>query len=277
MQPVALRLAQRKEVFEPLVGEPFTKKPTKNLLYFVWANGSDMVNWNINQLKKRWHLFDGKKVIGVTYSKPTDVDSVIRQFPRDVTVLTAENNRKLGEMALFFDLLEQVKTIDPNQVTFYAHAKGVKYLTHPKLPAIKQWAKEMYETLLDYPGWSVSNLDKFAMSGTFMHESSMRAFRVASHWHFSGTFYWFRNIEVFSKTWNETMPGYYGSEIWAGVMFDKSQVQTAIDSIRPRDFRALSNPKSWESSLGSKLKKWKHEHRQYYIKPVSTKNLADNY
>ena len=61
-------------------------------------------------------------------------------------------------------------------------------------------------------------LEQYSIAGSFRRFGEFST--PGNHrWHFSGTFYWFRNNAVFSRIWNQIDRVYFGVEAWPGKMF----------------------------------------------------------
>lgn len=197
----------------------------RNLLYHVAPfNKNDMWRRNVRQLLGRIDLFNGRRVVAVVTGRGlADWRCVEEEFAGKVDeVIHRPNNPKLREVVTLAPLLEKVETLDPYQVTFYAHTKGV---TRPVNGGVTchPWADIMYETCLDY--WPlVSDLLKtHAMAGSFKKVG--RGFGGSkSTWHYSGTFFWFRNRDVFSRNWRRIDQKWWGSESWPGLLFKPEEV-----------------------------------------------------
>lgn len=233
--------------------------PTRNLAYFVLPiDRNDMWQWNLRQLKQRWHLFTGSKSLAVSvgsgqsharrristlsinevleYSKQLGLEwDHVREF---------SNNPKLGEVAAFPWLLENSQGGD---LTFYAHAKGV---THHGEPNIQKWTEWMYHALLD--DWSsVQNaLELFSMCGAFRLYGQFKT-PGNNRWHYNGTFYWFRNDDVFSRNWQHIDQKYYGTEAWPGLQFTADECACIVKE----DPGSLYDDVSWKR-LAPHLEDW---------------------
>ena len=122
-------------------------------------------------------------------------------------------------MATFGKLLETLPTED-DSVTFYGHAKGVKYddPTHTR-----DWTEILYEVCLDDPAYVQASLDHHPTTGPFIRTTPWEG-GSKHHWFFSGAFFWFRNADVFAKPeWTEIRQDYWGSELWPGSLFTRTE------------------------------------------------------
>jgi hypothetical protein len=209
----------RSEADGPLVEMgPFESK-LRHLTYFVYGKSRDSVQWNLEQLAKRWWLFNGKRIIGIA----SDAESMTSQQVIELAdslgmkfdvVLTAKNNPKLREVVLFKAMLSELhpEFSSSDEVVFSAHAKGQKY-DDPK--HTRDWTDLMYQSCLD--DWpSVYNaLRTSLMAGSF------REYGLLGKWHnwaYSGTFVWWRLQAIGRRKWSDIDQWFAGTESWPGKM-----------------------------------------------------------
>ncbi len=217
------------------VPQPESEISTRNLIYHITPFASNDI-WlrNVRQLLKRINLFNGRKVIAVATGDGLVSAEQVREAFGNVAVeiITRPNSAQLRENATFLVLLESVADPDPQTATFYAHAKGVGKdvccLGPPR--GSRYWRNAMYHELLD--DWSRINelLIDSAIVGTHrrQHNEKHQIYpdgQSTSPWHFAGTFFWFRNQDVFStEKWRDVwQPTGWGAEAWPGRMFDFEQ------------------------------------------------------
>lgn len=217
------------------VPQPKSNITTRNLIYHITPFATNDI-WlrNVQQLLKRIDLFNGRRVIAIATGEglvaPDQVQAAFGNH--QVEIITRPNSAQLRENATFLALLESVADSDPHTATFYAHAKGVGKdvccLGPPR--GSRYWRNSMYHELLD--DWSRINelLIDSAIVGTHrrQHNENHQIYpdgQSTSPWHFAGTFFWFRNQDVFStEKWREVwQPTGWGAEAWPGRMFDFEQ------------------------------------------------------
>jgi PAS domain-containing protein len=207
----------------------------RNLLYHVTPFATNDI-WlrNVRQLLKRIDLFNGRRVIAVAIGDGLVPPEEVRNaFGRhEIELLTRPNSRELRENVTFLPLLERIADPDPQTATFYAHAKGVAKdvmcLGDPL--GSRYWRNAMYHELLDDWPRIDELLEDYAIVGTHrrQHNEDHRIYpdgQSESSWHFAGTFFWFRNRDVFATNrWREVwQPTGWGAEAWPGRMFDFEQ------------------------------------------------------
>ena len=206
-----------------LITEPVsTEVPKRNLIYHIWPkSGSSVWRWNVEQLLKRIEQFDGVRSIGVVTSPDSDsLEDVQAAFAghRIDNWIQFANDPKRGETVTFTKLLETLPT-DDNSRTFYGHAKGV---SHGENENVRSWAAMMYEVCLDNTEYVSASLDQYPVTGPFKNTREY-AGQMVHGWHYSGTFFWFKNRELFSRNWRDVPPDYYGSEKYLGNLFTQAE------------------------------------------------------
>ncbi|MGA2257175.1 MAG: glycosyltransferase family A protein, partial [Thermoguttaceae bacterium] len=194
-----------------------------NLIYHVCANAANDI-WlrNVRQLRRRLGTFNGRKVVAIATGpglvQPDDVQAVFA-WP-GVEYLLVPNDAEIGHTASFPALLAAVRSKNAHEATFYAHTKGVSNRSQdPK--AIEYWRNAMYASLLDDLSKLQEGLRGFAGLGACkLVHPGLRAFPSKipwGHWHFAGTFFWFRHDRIFNDFRHTFVPhDYYGVEAWLG-------------------------------------------------------------
>ena len=213
-----------------------TPRPTstitkRNLLYHVTPFASNDI-WlrNVRQLVKRIDLFNGRRVIAVAtgdgLASPDEVRAAFRDH--EIEIISQPNSRELRENATFLKLLERVNSTDSTEATFYAHAKGVAKDIHCSGDPLgsRYWRNAMYHELLDDQHRIAELLEEYPVVGTHRryHAEQPQIYpdgQSSSDWHYAGTFFWFRNRDVFATDrWREVwQPTGWGAEAWVGRMF----------------------------------------------------------
>lgn len=221
---------------------------------------------NLDQLAKRWSVFDGTKMFAIAQGDGcVDEDSVYGELAgRDMDdAQTAcdvySNDKQLREVVTFLPLLEAVKTeCASGDVVFYAHTKGNS--TKDGVAGATRWRNSMYHWLLGRADDCCARLAEGArMVGTnkmvwrpmptgTMHSEVQRLPRPLLHktpfpggldnryqWIFAGTFYWFRADAVFENLhWREVPTDRYAAEAWPGQMFQHDECHSMWDPFNPR-------------------------------------------
>lgn len=166
-------------------------------------------------LRNFWYAFNGKKVIALKTGEGLHEPEVVKkEFPNDDSIefLPIANDSDLCEVRGFTSLLEKISSLNQD-ITFYAHTKGVSP-NQPKdgLPRIRRWRNIMYAYNLYDPGRIEYILQSYGCCGCFKKYGSHHL-STGAEWHFSGTFFWFKNLRLFSKPkWAELPDDRYAVE-----------------------------------------------------------------
>ena len=198
---------------------PFTSMPRRNLMYHIWPVRGEMWRWNLDQLKKRLDLFNGRRIMGIVYDDRSATPEEVQEYVtgHGFEFIIAKNDER-GEAITFPGMLLQVASDDADEVTFYAHAKGVTY--EPAVPsALRRWAAVQYRTCLDDWPTIREQLQRSAMTGCFRRFGRFSAHRNLTDWHYSGTYFWLRHAEVFRRNYQNVPQFYWGVEVWPGLLF----------------------------------------------------------
>ena len=222
----------------------------RNLLYHVWPCATNDI-WlrNVRQLRRRMGVFNGRKIVSISTGgncvDPSDVKAAF-DWP-GIEWMEIPNEPTYGERVSFGRMLEAIRSLSPNEITFYAHAKGP---THPGLPSAMWWRNAMYHHLLDDIDAVESALLSKAAVGTFQINTDGTVSPTglaSSSWHFAGTFYWFRHDRIFhDPSWSMIKWDYYASEAWLGSLLHPDLTTSLY---QPADFYApgiwIYDPNWW--------------------------------
>ncbi len=206
----------------------------RNLIYHVWPKRGSNWRWNIEQLRKRIDLFNGKRIIGIVEDQQTDpATAVMELLAGHGCEFLVRPNDPSGEAITFPAMLQKVASSGEDEVTFYGHAKGVKYGL-PCPPNVQRWSEALYRVALDDWPTVRHHLDHLAMTGSFRMPGRFASHRNAGDWHYSGTFFWMRHAAVFARAWQDVQEFYYGVEAWPGGLFRKEETGCLLlDDLRP--------------------------------------------
>lgn len=210
---------------------PFPGLPTLTLLCHCWPNGDNWRN-HVEYLKRvegrgsrvegRTGEVFGRKIMGVaTGPKRAGFDEVRRAFGDSWEYVAVENDPKLREVKTYQPMLDMVQSTNENDVTFCIHTKGTQAHTSEN-PQIKWWTGALYETVV-YNWQSVlAEMGKgYSIVGSFRRINGH--FRTRYGWHFSGTFYAFRNAAAFPQGMPAFEHKWWGTESWPGNHFSREE------------------------------------------------------
>jgi hypothetical protein len=195
-------------------------------------------------------LFTGRKVVGIaTGNNTASIDDVRDYFsPMDIEVFSVPNNPRIREGATFTKLLEYVQ--DRDGITFYCHAKGSRHVNFTENTIVRQWTEAMYLACLNDIARVLTDLCGHCMTGPFKRYGMFKT--SGNHrWHYSGSFYWFRNSDVFARNWTKLDRQFFAVESWPGLMFHPSETSCLfVDNAGD-----LYKQEYWDSSVRNELEK----------------------
>jgi hypothetical protein len=198
----------------------------RNLIYHVAPLDNPMLDFNLGMLARFLDVFNHKRIINVAQGENLlPLDAFLDRARRSglkteqIEFTASENHPVHRETAAFADvLLPRVQSLDPTEITFFAHAKGI---SNPSSVESKKWAEYMYR-------YNLSNLDKverallkYACAGIFKLVQPFT--QVQLPWHYSGTFFWFNNAKLFSKDWKNIEMSRYGTESYLPRLFESKE------------------------------------------------------
>jgi len=207
----------------PVEPVEFVEPVRRNFMMHIWpAEEGGAWRWNCDHVLSRAELFNGRRVVAIATGRHTDPPEAVQEYLGDFTdeFIVMPNDPKLREVVTFVPLLERMESTDPNEVTFCCHSKATKNKLSPSHvgTTIFDWTRTMYETCLDDWPTVRDALTAHAMAGSFKRYGQFTT-RGNHRWHYSGTFYWFRNRDVFRRNWRFVDQRFFGTESWPGHMF----------------------------------------------------------
>lgn len=235
---------------------PFTAMPKRNLLYHIWPVEGTTWKWNLDQLLRRIELFNGRRVMSIVHDErsvtPEEVQAAVAGHGFEFVI--ARNDER-GEAINFAKMLRLVASRDVNEVTFYGHAKGVKY--EPNIPlTIRRWSEVQYQVVLD--NWLTirEQLQRYAMTGSFKRYGRYTPHRNLADWHYSGTYFWMRHADVFARDYQNVPQFYGGVETWPGTVFSKDETGCVFsDNLGPSSAGHPYYPEFWRTAEPA-LRRW---------------------
>lgn len=174
-----------------------------NLVYHVFASGTEMMWWNIRTIKPYLPIFNGKRVftIAVVEQQTKLVDEIVRYLGDDNEYIVVENdiNVTYGGTGPFFELSgPMVANENHDEFMFHGHTKGASYQTIN--PSVLFWTKFLYDINLGRFDMVREVLKTHDTFGIFKCVGTAFGNRV--NWHYPGAFWWVRHSSLFSHPWN---------------------------------------------------------------------------
>lgn len=245
----------------------------RHLLYHIYpqkADGGKIWRRNVEELRKRMPLFNGRRVIGVALGPETDtMETVKAAFAgSNCKFIEKRNSRDMREATTLLALYESVADcVGPEHVTLHGHAKGITSEAWGK--GVRRWVDALYETCLDYWPYVRSLLQTHPIAGPFKRQwSNWRVgnFTSKSTWHYSGSWRWFRNNDLFVRNWRYVEPFWCGSESHPSMVFRDDEAANIACSIDVGG-QALYTEEFWRHVAGPTLDAWRSAHRHERQEP----------
>lgn len=222
-------------------------------------------------------MFNGQRILGIVHDDRSEPPERVQEYLAgdDFEFVIAKNDER-GEAITFPQMMQRVASDDPNDITFYAHAKGVKYEPNVPLP-VRRWSEVQYRVALD--DWLTirDQLQRFTMTGPFKMLGRFRAHRYLADWHYSGTYFWMRNAHVFSRNYVD-IPQYYGGvETWPGTIFQKEETACLfMDNLRQLPY----HEQFWRNTANFAFKDWESGIRHFppppdLVQPLPYKGYSE--
>lgn len=197
----------------------------RHLLFHIWPKKSSQGTWqrNLDQLKQRWSMFNGKRIIAIATDGASYPADAVKEYMRgyDCEWVEVENDATLREVKTFEPMFEQLEGL-PGYI-FYAQAKGV---TKPinRGVSVHAWTAAMYELLLDFWPLVEESFKAHHVVGVFK-KNVLGAFGVQSpsRWHYSGSFAWIKNSELWSRNWRGIERVWFGIETYPSMIFNTEE------------------------------------------------------
>jgi hypothetical protein len=215
-------------------------------------------NWqrSIDQLRLRWGLFTGIKVVAIATGSaglPLDSPDEVRDYlPSGCEVIEVPNNPDLREVVSWIPLWERILgSASDEDAVLYAHGKAV---TRPVDPgnSCQWWASLAYSLHLDHWPLVATQLARYPITGAFKKVGMMFP---GTSWHYSGTFYWVRVGDFRSRQWQRIQQAWFGTEAWPGVAYDPTEAGCIFldDSAELMD---LYDPILWNTTIRPRYAEW---------------------
>lgn len=185
----------------------------RNLIFYLYPRRGSIWSWHVDQLVQFRHAWNGRKLITVAIDHLTEHPTTVLQRlqPLGAEICWVQNDPNLGETAHLIHKLSLVSSLNEDEATFYAHAKGVTHGGH-LLGAVMRWCEAMYTLNLGSIPAVERSLSLFSAVGCFRH--FLR--HAGSRWCYGGTFFWLKHSTLFSRKWWDIEHSKYGVEGYPG-------------------------------------------------------------
>jgi hypothetical protein len=197
-----------------------------NLGYYIGAIDRPLLWYNLWNIKKNLHLFNGKKMIAIAvmgddwttnvlanlspeereynvHNSKHLVDRIIKYLDDSSITFFHTNNTPVCDSNMFVQIMgPRLENDNPDELTFYGHTKGVRYPGGVD-PRMAMWTGIIYKYCFDFEDvkkklWD----DGFECYGALKRDGIVSVESGPNvPWHYSGAMYWFRHDSFFTRNW----------------------------------------------------------------------------
>ncbi len=252
--------------------EPFGGKDVvRHLLYHVYPlakDGGSVWRWNVEKLKRRLSLFNGRRMIGIAVGPEMDHAEAVRAALAGCGCEFVEvaNDPGLREGTTFLALHERLAEFTgPEHVTLYGHAEGVT--SEGWATGVRPWTEALYETCLDH--WPAVRrlLETHPLVGPFKRIGCCFPESPRSTWDYAGSWRWFRNADLFARDWRDIDRAWIGIESHLSLHFRPHEAACLVHEFAAEGL-ALYGADYWRDHAGPDLERWREEHLAYRWHPL---------
>lgn len=208
-----------------------------NFIFHFAPYKNDMFDYHIEKIHEHLPKFNNKKIINIVtgqeFYEPKYVKDRLKGLNIDFT--TTINNPSHREAFSFFtNLLPKVESIEENEFTFFGHSKSCTNRRQEDRFKIqhRMWTDYCYRYTLDNIDDVIEKMKSYDSYGPFVRTNGLSRAVSDTTWHYSGTFFWFKNSEVFKKDWSEKRFNYengYEAEAFIGKMIPQNRGYCSFD------------------------------------------------
>jgi len=237
----------------------------RHLTYYVYPAGP-WWRWNLDELRKRIGLFNGRRLVAVATDEGSAQAGEVKELLAGdgCEFLLYRNDPGKREMVAHLDLLQRLQDYQVDgDVTFYGHAKGVS--SHLYGAGVRRWIEEMYRGNLDCWPAVQRALRTHATCGVFRRILSPAP---AAHvpWHYSGSFRWVRNKDLYSRNWRAIDMNWYGPETYPGMQFTLAESACLYGEFAYGGV-GLYLESTWSEWVQADCEKWRAAHHADVFRP----------
>ena len=209
----------------------------RNLLFHCYPIRGTLWPWHVERLLEYRHVWNGRRIVVLALDGRTAPETELRAAlaPLGAEILVRRNIPVLAETAHFIEALGRLESRDPDETTFYAHAKGVTKKTEPLKKAVQCWSDLLYRACLSFPDL----IDRrIASTGTVgcLRWTHLKVKPLRTGWCWAGTFFWVRHDLLFSRDWRRIAQEVYGVEDYPSWQFSIGESSClTVEEVTPED------------------------------------------
>ena len=228
-----------------------------NIIYHFSPIKNNMFDYHINKLRKYIPKFNNKRIVNIATGDGLYSPDYVKDKLSGLDVQffeTPDSNEYRESLGFFEKLLPAVESLDTNEYTFFGHSKSnsdKRQLDSYKRPH-RLWTEYCYNHNLSDIDGVVDKLQTYHTYGIFKRTIGLETVASDSKWHYSGTFFWFKNSEIFNKDWKSKIDsGRYGTEAFLGRLIDDNNSYCAfnLNGDLGKPMSIFDENSSWKSEL----------------------------
>ena len=247
-----------------------TEITIRNLLFHITPfSNNDVWRRNVSQLLRRIDTFNGKRIVGVAVDQPNidRLETVKRSFGShrvDNWITASDCDATWRETPTFYPMMRSVFSIEEHEASWYGHTKGV---THGNNDVITSWRNQMYRNNLDRWQEAMIALRTHSCVGAYrQYDHDLGVFGhidkslLKCKWHYSGSFFWFRNDVVFGNAaWDQVPMSGYAVEFYLPMLIAYEDSFCIYRDHPPQPYsndahEPLPDPPDWAAQLPGYLR-----------------------
>jgi len=235
-----------------------TAGQVRHLMYHMHPAGP-WWRWHCEQLRRRLPLFNGRRVVGIAVDAATaSPDQVMAEIATaGIEYFVVANRADVREMTTHPTLLAALSDLrGQGDVTWYGQSKGSG--SHVFGPQILRWCEEMYRGTLDYWPAVERELKQHCLVGCFRRTPGPAGLPWLP-WHYSGTFRWVRNSDLYSRNWSRAYGPHESPETIPGTDF-RLEESSCLYGEFARGSVGLYRQSAWDTWAAAACEEWRAAH-----------------
>jgi hypothetical protein len=235
----------------------FPSVTRRHLLYHVYPRFGSRWRERLSAVARASAAFDGLKLVAIATDHTTDpvseVERVLAGTGCEVEAFVNRPDRR--EVASFGWLFGRASEfVTPGDVTVWGHAKGS---TRPLNTTCHRWAGVLETVFFDHLPAVERVLGSYPVAGCFKKVGrGWAAYESKSEWHYSGSWWAFRNRPLFSKEgWDRADRFWCGAETYPSLHFPNHEAGCVFHTA-PVPVMNLYNGRYWHGVVEPAFRQW---------------------
>lgn len=255
----------------------------RHLAYHIYpVSGNGAWQRNVGRLVERLRIFNGKIVVAIVVDpasgrkpdptgphspdrgrmipgcdSPEAVMQAFGPWRERCDFIIIENDPSLREVVSMVPMFERLPR---DGVTLYAQAKGT---TRAPGHIAHHWSDVQYIIYFDYWLLVEEHLKSCPVTGAFKKTGpGWCRTQSYSDWHYSGSWFWFRNADLFAKDWKRIDQFWSGIESFTSQHFRYDEAACLFHE-GPVSTINLYDRRHWKRNVDPAFSQWRNEHKRH--------------